>query len=86
MSWTSAPLDSLLDVDKLIEVWRAKGMVVHKVRARPNSRLHPARLPCRCPHAPVMSSGNAQHSCLYGCIYDCNVAVLFEAWHSKEVL
>lgn len=61
MSWTSAPLDSLLDVDKLIEVWRAKGMVVHKVCARPNSRLHTARLPCKCPqapqnvHAPVMA-------------------------------
>ena len=52
MSWTSAPLDSLLDVDKLIEVWRAKGMVVHKVRARPCSRLRPARLPCQCPQAP----------------------------------
>lgn len=32
MSWSSAPLDSLLNVDKLIDVWREKGLVVHKVR------------------------------------------------------
>ncbi len=34
MSWTSAPLESLLNVDRLIDVWRAKGLVVHRVSSR----------------------------------------------------
>mmetsp|Transcript_3827 Transcript_3827/g.11047 ORF Transcript_3827/g.11047 Transcript_3827/m.11047 type:complete len:533 (-) Transcript_3827:775-2373(-) len=33
VSWSSAPLDSLLNVDKLIDVWREKGLVVHKTPA-----------------------------------------------------
>lgn len=31
MSWTSAPLESLLNVDRLIDTWKAKGLVVYKV-------------------------------------------------------
>ena len=91
MSWTSAPLDSLLDVDKLIDVWRAKGMVVHKVRAPArdcallacpaNARRHLRR--CMHPPWPLHAT---QRTCLYDCIYDCDVTVLFEAWHSKEAL
>ena len=34
MSWTSAPLESLLNVDKLVDVWRAKGLMVHRVSCR----------------------------------------------------
>ena len=34
VSWTAAPLESLLDVEKLVERWRAKGLSVHKVRWR----------------------------------------------------
>lgn len=35
MSWTSAPLESLLNVDKLIDVWRSKGLVVYGVSHAP---------------------------------------------------
>lgn len=31
VSWTPAPLDSLLDVERIIETWRLSGMTVHKV-------------------------------------------------------
>jgi hypothetical protein len=31
VSWTSAPLESLLNVDRLIDTWKAKGLVVYKV-------------------------------------------------------
>ncbi len=34
VSWSSAPLDSLLNVDKLVDVWRARGLVVHRVSSR----------------------------------------------------
>lgn len=32
VSWTADPLDSLLDVDKIMEFWHARGLVIHKVR------------------------------------------------------
>ena len=32
VSWTAAPLESLMDVDSIVDGWRAKGMTVHKVR------------------------------------------------------
>ena len=31
VSWTPAPLESLLDVERIIETWRLLGMTVHKV-------------------------------------------------------
>ena len=39
VSWTADPLDSLLDVDKIIEFWRLRGLLIHKV-GRAQSRLH----------------------------------------------
>lgn len=33
VSWTSAPLESLLNVDRLIDTWKAKGLVVYKTPA-----------------------------------------------------
>lgn len=30
VSWTPAPLDSIMDVDKILATWRAKGLTVHK--------------------------------------------------------
>lgn len=30
--WTPAPLESLLNVDKLIEFWKGHGLTVHRVR------------------------------------------------------
>ena len=32
VSWTAAPLESLLDVDRLIDYWSTRGLVIHKVR------------------------------------------------------
>ena len=31
--WTPAPLETLLDVEAIVEAWGAQGMVVHKVEA-----------------------------------------------------
>ena len=33
VSWTAAPLESLMDVDSIVNGWRSKGMTVHKVCA-----------------------------------------------------
>ena len=37
VKWTPAPLDSLLNVDKIIDFWQGKGLTVHRV-SRVNSR------------------------------------------------
>lgn len=34
ISWTPVPLVSLLDVEKIIEAWHIRGMIVHEVRMR----------------------------------------------------
>jgi len=31
VSWTAAPLESLMNVDSIVDGWRSKGMTVHKV-------------------------------------------------------
>ena len=33
VAWTPAPLDSLLDVDKVIDFWSRRGLILHQVRA-----------------------------------------------------
>lgn len=32
VKWTPAPLESLLNVDKIVEFWRGRGLTVHRVR------------------------------------------------------
>ena len=33
VSWTAAPLSSLLDVDGIVSFWQQRGLVVHRVRS-----------------------------------------------------
>jgi hypothetical protein len=39
VSWTSAPLESLLNVEKLINVWKSKGLMVYRVSCMPVLRI-----------------------------------------------
>jgi hypothetical protein len=62
VSWTSAPLESLLNVDKLISLWKAKGLVVYKVS--------PTRVLCIAgtPHRRTFASGDWGRRLLNGCV------------------
>ena len=40
VKWTPAPLESLLNVDKIVEFWRGRGLTVHRVRYS----IHPISL------------------------------------------
>ncbi len=33
VTWTPTPLETLLDVDQLVEVWRQRGLIVHRARS-----------------------------------------------------
>ena len=39
VQWSPVPLESLLDVDGIINYWRPRGLVLHKVRVRALGRL-----------------------------------------------
>ena len=47
VKWTPAPLESLLNVDKIVEFWRGRGLTVHRVQ-HPSHRIlcHHAELSC----------------------------------------
>ena len=38
VKWTPAPLDSLLNVDKIVDFWRDRGLTVHRVRNMQSSQ------------------------------------------------
>ena len=38
VSWTAAPLSSLLDVESIIHFWQQRGLVVHTVRYHLDNR------------------------------------------------
>ena len=51
VKWTPAPLESLLNVDKIVEFWRGRGLTVHRVRL----------LPCLAYHCHVIMGCHSQH-------------------------
>lgn len=51
VKWTPAPLESLLNVDKIVEFWRGRGLTVHRVRLT-------------APHITLVCHGLPQPTCL----------------------
>ena len=76
VSWETKPLSLLLDVDRMIQEWKARGVLVHEVGALPcailflmSAVVSPyARMPCR--HGPASrTSISDPQQAIYICTY-----------------
>lgn len=64
--WSAAPLESLMDTDRIVETWRVKGITVHKVPPPPP--------PFETPYVIVLNFvGTTTWANLVPLVYKCNM-------------